>query len=57
MGLEPMQLMPQTSILPVKLFPQVNRKKYKEPRGGIEPPLFDLQSNTLPFMLPKLCKK
>jgi hypothetical protein len=57
MGLEPMQLMPQTSILPVKLFPQINRKKYKEPRGGIEPPLFDLQSNTLPFMLPKLCKK
>ena len=38
-----MLLMPQISILPVKLFPQV------QCRGGIEPPLFDLQSKTLPL--------
>ena len=42
MGIEPIRLMPQIRILPFKLFPQ-------KVRSGIEPLLFDLQSNTLPL--------
>jgi hypothetical protein len=42
MGIEPMRLMPQISILPIKLFPQ-------KARSGIEPLLIDLQSITLPL--------